>query len=105
MKKALSLSAVLAAVALLAVVIISMSGCGPALEAGDKVYQKAMEGKGCEPTASQCDGSQLMLCNADHEWELNTDCNDYGMSRQCCTIGGNPGCYRTEECGEVSDVE
>jgi hypothetical protein len=97
MKKFLLMGLTFSLVAVVFAAILN-TGCGPALAVGDAIYQKAMEGKGCGPTASSCEGDKLLLCNADHIWELNTDCADFETQRTCCTIEKTPGCYRVNEC-------
>lgn len=105
MKRTLSWCACVASAVIMTAVIVSMAGCGPALPLGDAIYQEAMQGKGCLPTSAMCDGNRLMLCNADHKWEENTNCEHYETPRECCTIGDQTGCFRARDCKEVSDVE
>lgn len=100
MKNAIQFVAAILGIMVLAVVVISLN-CGPAIDAGDAVYQKAMEGKGCKPATSECSGTALRICNADHVWEVNVDCSDYETPRKCCVIGGKPNCYKPYECEEV----
>ena len=98
MKKVLQLFVIIWCVAIITAFILN-AGCGSVFGIGDSIYQHIMEGKGCGPTASGCEGDKLLLCNADHMWELNTDCTDFETPRNCCTINTKPGCYRTPECG------
>jgi hypothetical protein len=100
MKKFLFLSGWLVIALAFTVTFFNLT-CGPALGIGDSIYQKIIEGKGCGPTASGCDGDKLLLCNADHVWELNTDCTDYETPRKCCIIEGKSGCYRAQECEAI----
>jgi hypothetical protein len=100
MKNFLTISGLVVIILSSMVTILSIT-CGPALGIGDAVYQKIIEGKGCGPTSSGCDGDKLLLCNADHVWELNTDCGDFETPRKCCTINDKPGCYRTRECEAI----
>lgn len=85
-------------IAFLTTVAVLNSGCGPAINAGDALYQEILDGKGCEPATSVCDGNRLMLCNADHRWEKNVNCADFEMPRECCTISGVAGCFKQTEC-------
>jgi hypothetical protein len=71
--------------------------CGPVLETGDAIYQKSLEGTGCEPATTRCLGSQLQTCQADHTWATNADCVKYEPSRACYTKAGKLGCYRPED--------
>ncbi len=106
MKQVLRLSAYAAGIWLLFVVAVSVAtSCGPALEAVDAIQQERLKGVGCDPTDSICDGNTLMLCNADHEWEVNTNCGDYETPRQCCEIIGDAGCYKADECEEEEYVD
>lgn len=91
-----------AALAIIVLLAVAIHNCGPAIDIGDAVYQKSMKGKGCEPATSECSETALMLCNADHVWEVNVDCSDYEPHRECCVIGGTPGCFYPYECKEVS---
>lgn len=96
MKHFIQFAAVTIAIAGLSMIILSMH-CRPAINAWDRIYQKIKEGEGCEPAEPTCSGSALMLCNADHVWEVNTDCVDFSPAHQCCTIGGVAGCFTTCE--------
>jgi len=83
--------------------IIASTSCGPVIDAGDAIYQNAMEGKGCEPASFECWKNKLLICNASHEREVNLDCDAYETPRSCCAIGGLYSCYRPYECQEVHD--
>lgn len=88
-------------VSIIAIVIAyTLCSCGPALNAGDAIYQKSMEGQGCEPASLKCIGSQLATCQADHTWQVNTDCKKYSPSLACFTLDNEPGCYAPERIEE-----
>lgn len=76
------------------------SGCGPMLEVADTVQQKALEGQGCKPEATKCEGQSLQICQADHTWTQNVACGEYLPARACCNGPKGPGCYRPEDCEE-----
>jgi hypothetical protein len=96
MKRFFQVAAVLVGIVGLGAIIL-MVNCGPAINVWDRIYQKVKEGEGCGPTSHGCSGSILMICNADHVWEVNTDCADYEPLHTCCAVEGVVGCYTT--CG------
>jgi len=63
---------------------------------------------GCEPEEMKCEGSRVMICNAETDWEVHDDCadvEDFGQDLEwvCCEdpTDGIPACLPIEACEEL----
>lgn len=56
----------------------------------------------CESLDVKCDGTLLLICNDDGEWEFVADCLDYIPDDwTCCEVNGEASCYHVEECQDA----
>ena len=56
----------------------------------------------CESLDVKCDGTLLLICNDDGEWEFVADCTEYIPDDwTCCEVNGEVSCYHIEECRDV----
>jgi hypothetical protein len=49
----------------------------------------------CEPLATQCNGEDVEICNADERWELIVDCKEFGPLWVCIDIPADGAGRRT----------